>query len=253
MESETLPLFKSHYSLGRSTLTLFPPEEDRSGPDSIFDIVQQEKMQELFLVDDCMSGFLEAYVNSKELNVKLIFGFRITICEDMHEKTPESLQKGSKYVIFAKNTGGYKRLIKISSDASRNGFYYKPRIDFPTLKKYWDESDLMLCVPFYDSFIFRNTLEGALCTPDFSFAEPKFFLEKSGIPFDPILEKKVKEFTSQNGYETIKARSIYYKDKKDFKAYLTFRCINNRSTLERPQLEHMCSDMFSFENWKEQK
>ncbi len=144
MESEILPLFKSHYSLGRSILTLSPPEEKREGPDSILDIVKEQEMKQFFLVDDSMSGFLEAYVNSKELETKLIFGLRIIICEDMQEKTPESLEKGSKYVILAKNTDGYKRLIKISSDASRNGFYYKPRIDFPTLKKYWSEKALTL-------------------------------------------------------------------------------------------------------------
>jgi len=251
VDAKILPLFKSHYSLGRSILTLSPPEEDRQGPDSIFDIVKESGLQDLFLIDDSMSGFLEAYTNSKELGVKLIFGLRITVCEDMLEKTPESLEKGSKYIILAKNTGGYKRLIKIYSDAARNGFYYHPRIDFPTLKKYWNKKDLMLSVPFYDSFIFRNTLENALCIPDFSFAEPTFFTEKSGVPFDDLIEERVHDFCGEK-YDTTQVRSIYYKDKKDFKAYLTFRCINNRSTLNRPNLEHMCSDEFCFENWRTQ-
>jgi len=39
--------------------------------------------------------------------------------------------------------------------------------------------------------------------------------------------------------------------REDFKAYLTFRCINNRTTLNKPNLEHMCSTEFSFESWKE--
>ena len=43
----------------------------------------------------------------------------------------------------------------------------------------------------------------------------------------------------------------YYKDKKDFKAYLTFRAINQRTTLGKPNFEHMGSDKFSFESWKE--
>ena len=198
-----------------------------------------------------MSGFLEAYVNSKDLGIKLMFGLRMSICEDMHEKNPESLEKGSKYIIFANNTLGYKRLIKIYSDAARNGFYYQPRIDFPTLKKYWNEKDLTLGVPFYDSFIFRNTLENALCIPDFSFAKPTFFVEKSNIPFDNIIKEKVYNFCDGK-HEVARARSIYYKNKKDFKSYLTFRCINNRSTLNRPNLDHMCSDEFCFENWRTQ-
>ena len=49
----------------------------------------------------------------------------------------------------------------------------------------------------------------------------------------------------------IQSQTIYYKDKKDFKAYLTFKCINNRSVLDKPQFDHMCSDEFCFESWKE--
>ena len=41
------------------------------------------------------------------------------------------------------------------------------------------------------------------------------------------------------------------KRKKDFKAYLTFRCINKRSTLDKPELEHMTSNEFCMESWKE--
>ena len=44
--------------------------------------------------------------------------------------------------------------------------------------------------------------------------------------------------------------SYDFKDEKDFKSYLTFRCINNRTTLDKPNFEHMCSDKFSFESWK---
>ena len=45
----------------------------------------------------------------------------------------------------------------------------------------------------------------------------------------------------------------YYNDRKDFKTYLTFRCINNRSVLNKPDIEHMSSNEFCFESWKENK
>ena len=73
---EVVPLFKSHYSLGRSILTLGMPEEERNeeSSDSIFDIAQEGGMKEVFLVEDTMAGFLEAYTNANELGIKLIFG-----------------------------------------------------------------------------------------------------------------------------------------------------------------------------------
>ena len=65
MELNVLPLFKSHYSLGRSILSLSPPDEEGHRPNSIFDLVKEAGLKEFFLVDDSMSGFLQAYVNSK--------------------------------------------------------------------------------------------------------------------------------------------------------------------------------------------
>ena len=80
---EVIPLFKSHYSLGRSILTLDIPKEftdDRS--DTVFDIIDDitPEVKDVFLVEDSMAGFLEAYTNAKELKKKLIFGLRLTFC-----------------------------------------------------------------------------------------------------------------------------------------------------------------------------
>jgi DNA polymerase-3 subunit alpha len=247
-----LPLFKSHYSLGKSILTLSNDEDvDDRGPDSIMDICSKNELESFFLIDDNMSGFLQAYTNAKENKIKLIYGLRLTICDDREEKNEESRGKCSKIVVLIKNKKGYKKLIKIYSDAATKGFYYEPRTDYSTLKKLWNKNDLKLCVPFYDSFLYRNYIEGKMCVPELDFAEPVFFIEDHSLPFDPLFKEKVESFTKDR-YETVNAQSIYYRNKKDFKAYLTFRCINKRSTLEKPQLDHMSSDTFSFENWKEQ-
>jgi len=158
---EVLPLFKSHYSLGRSILTL---ENDESAPDeadSIFDICKENEMSEVVVIDHNMSGFLQAYRNSKDLNIKLTFGVRLTICNDMNQKDADSLKTNNKIVILLKNEEGYKRLIRIFSLAARDGFYYEPRIDYKNLKKEWNNKDLSMAIPFYDSYLFKNTLTKA--------------------------------------------------------------------------------------------
>lgn len=249
---KVLPLFKSEYSLGRSILTLKAKGSSiDSGPDSIVDLAAKSKFDKVFLVDDSISGFLEAYRNLSAEKIKLVFGLRVTACPDMLEKGEEALKKSSKVVVLAKNEEGYRSLIKISTDSSRLGFYYEPRIDYNTLKKYWN-NNLTLAVPFYDSFIFKNLLTESVCMPDFDFTDPVFFQEESDLPFDHILSEKVKEYCSKNSYDIIPSRSIYYNKKKDFKAYLTFRCVNKRSTLDKPEIEHMASNDFCLERWVEQ-
>lgn len=248
---DILPLFKSHYSIGRSILTLEDEEQMQSYPDSIINIAKDNKLNNLYLVEDNMTSFLQAYTNSKKNNINLRYGLRITVTDNLEDKTEESRIKNSKFIIFFKNDEGYRKLIKIFSIAAKNGFYYEPRIDYKTLKSLWSDKDLLLCVPFYDSFIFNNVLRNSLCTPQIDFCSPIFFLEENNIPFDNLIKSKVLDYTSKNNNQLLNVKSIYYKLKSDFKAYLTFRCINVRTNLNKPEIEHMTSNDFSFESWKE--
>ena len=101
-------------------------------------------------------------------------------------------------------------MIKISSVAAKDGFYYNPRIDFKTLKENWSNKDLLLIVPFYDSFIYYNTLTTKICMPEFEFTEPIFLEEDNNLPFDDILSTSMKDFTKDGSqYEMVKAQSIF--------------------------------------------
>ena len=247
---KVLPFFKSHYSIGRSILTLEKPDDIiEGGPDSIIKLCTEHELKEFYLVEDSMTGFLQAYVNSVENKIKLNFGLRINVCHDLTKKEEAALKETCKFIIFAKNKAGYERLIKIYSKASLKGFYYYPRADYETLKEMWDDKDLILCVPFYDSFLHRNTLMGYNCIPDISFTKPVFCVEDNSLPFDHLILSRVNKYV-KNEHEKVKVQSIYYAKKDDFKAYLTFRCIDKRTTLDKPNLDHMCSDEFCFEKWK---
>lgn len=245
---ETLPLFKSHFSIGRSILTLEDEEKEENQPDSIIDIAKDYGLKQIYLVEDNMTSFLQAYTNTKKYNINLRYGLRISINDDMNERSEESRLKTFKIVIFFKNEQGYRDLIKIFSIASKEGFYYEPRIDFKTLKSLWNDTNLLLCIPFYDSFIFNNTLKGTVCIPNLEFTKPILFIENNNLPFDNIIKNKILSYAHSNKLQTLNVKSIYYKNNKDFKAYLTFRCINNRSTLNKPELSHMTSNRFSFES-----
>ena len=245
-----IPLFKSHYSLGRSILTLEDKSERDEYPDSIIQIAKQNKLKEIFLVEDNMSSFLEAYTNCKNNNIKLNYGLRISVTESMNDKTDESRTKNSKIILFFKNKKGYESLTKLFSTAAKDGFYYEPRLDYSILKQNWSD-DLILAIPFYDSFIFNNTLKNSICVPQFDFTKPVIFIENNDLPFDLIIKDKMLSFAKENKLEIFNTKSIYYNSRKDFKTYLTFRCINNRSVLNKPEIEHMSSNEFCFESFKE--
>jgi len=255
MDYSVYPFFKSHYSLGKSILTL-GNQESENHPDSVFTIANENGLKEIFLVEDNMSGFLEAYLNSKRENIKLNFGLRITVCSDSLDKTEEGRASESKIVLFVKNKKGYEDIIKLFTAASTNGFYYYPRADFKLLKEVGFKN-LSMVIPFYDSFLYENNFKNKTCVPNFislykneTGACPVFCIEDNDLPFDLNLTKLVEKYASNNECETIKTKSIYYKNKSDYFSYLTFRCIHNRSTLDKPNFDHMCSNEFSFESWK---
>lgn len=243
----TVPLFKSHFSVGKSILTLEKPSEiSDADPISVFSIAKAHDLKEVCLVEDSMSGFLQAFTNAKSQGIKLVFGYRVTITDDMNERSDASLKKNSKIIIFPKNKEGYEKLIKISTNAACDGFYYEPRIDYKFLKENYSD-DIKIAIPFYDSFLFNNALYGHLCVPDFSFFNPTFFVEDNSLPFDYIISNLVKSYASDK-YNIVKTQSVFYYKKEDFLAYLTFKCINNRSTLSKPNFNHMGSDSFCFES-----
>lgn len=251
---EILPLFKSHYSIGRSILNLEEADEIRDDyPVSIISICKEYGLEEMYLVDDCMSGFLQAYINSSNNKIKLNFGIRILLCNDITVKNEEARKQTSKIILFAKNGKGFSKLIKIYSKAATEGKYYAPRVDSNLLKEFWNPKDLMLCVPFYDSYLELNAFHQGLSLPNLDDFEPTYFWEDNDLPFDTPLKDNVMSYSRISGEAVQQVQSIYYYKRDDFKAYLTFRCIANRSDLSTPRLSHMGSEEFCFENWLSKK
>jgi len=252
-----IPLWKSHYSIGGKSILTLSDSSDEQGPDSIFSLIQSANLDKLILVEDTMVGFLEALKRSEELGVQLIFGLRISMCEDKSTPKKESLDNNCehKVIIFARNDMGCKRLYGIYSSAFVKG---DRRIDEETLRKTWNSDDLELVVPFYDSFIFNNTMGFNNCTPHLNEFNPSFFIERNGLPFDPLLEEKVLTYCKSFNHTPQLAKSIYYNKRNDFEAFQTYKCICSRnfgrqSTLSRPNLDHLASREFCFESYLENK
>jgi DNA polymerase-3 subunit alpha len=73
-------------------------------------------------------GAVEFVNAAKEEGVKPILGCELYICKkEDHRAAPE----GDTYnhlIVLAETDEGYRNLVKIASEASLNGFYYKPRV-----------------------------------------------------------------------------------------------------------------------------
>jgi hypothetical protein len=249
-----IPLFVSDHSLTDSVLTIgFQSEKDRPdlntpAPVGIFSIAAKHKLPRVVITDSSISGFWSAFKTSKECGVPFTFGLKLCLCQNEEDKTPDSLRTESGIIVFAKNSQGYKDLIAISSHASLHGFYYRPRIGNTALKRLWTDN-LTLGIPFYSSFIARNTLEYAhMATPEFPVV-PTFFSERHGLPFEGLIQHYLNGYVDQS--KQVKAHTVYYYSKAHARAHQALKCIGKRSTLECPNLEHYSSSRFGFDNFLE--
>ena len=254
-----LPLFKSHYSVGKSILTLSAPTQEAAEgvvtPSSVFDIAHKHNLDRVFLVEDSLIGFLEAHRQSRELDIDLCFGLRLTMCEDMTvEMTRSSSCATHKIIVFALNDDGCILLNRLYSAAETKGH---GRLDAAALKSLYDPSCLKIAIPFYDSFLFENTLSyKEPCLLDHSFFTPTFFIENNNLPFDLVLQDVVSNYAEGN-FPIIHTKSIYYENRSDFEAYQTYKCICGRGfstkakTLDMPNLDHCGSPEFCFESYLE--
>ena len=106
--------------------------------DQLINKAKKMGMESLALTDHGnLYGAIEFYTHSQEAGLKPILGCEFYLApRTMADKDVKYDTDLSHLVILVKNETGYKNLLKLVTLAHLEGFYYKPRIDKETLKKY---------------------------------------------------------------------------------------------------------------------
>jgi DNA polymerase III alpha subunit len=255
-----LPVFGSHFSLPAAggILTLEEPGKSKAGgPSSIFDLAIEGGLKDVILVDERIDGFMSALKGAKAAKVKLCYGLKLTVCADATVKDDASLLTESKVIVFAANgepnaqalPKGYSDLVRIWNRAATTSHYYQPRTSWADLKELWTDN-LVLALPWASSFIAQNVLTFRRIVPDLP-ARPWVFKEVgSGLPFARLIDGAIDRYVKDNPAEVQEVKSIYYARAQDFAAYQVMRAVSNRTTYNAPNVDHLSSSAFSFENWQ---
>jgi DNA polymerase-3 subunit alpha len=84
-----------------------------------------------------LSGTVEFYKEAKNQGIKPLIGIETYIASRKHTDKDSALDKNRFHLILlAMNDIGYKNLMRLSTIANLDGFYYFPRIDHDLLQKY---------------------------------------------------------------------------------------------------------------------
>lgn len=84
-----------------------------------------------------LSGVIEFYKAANARGIKPIIGMETYVAARTHSDKDAGKDKSNYHLILlAMNNTGYKNLMRLSTIANLEGFYYKPRIDHDLLQKY---------------------------------------------------------------------------------------------------------------------
>ncbi|MBI3572773.1 MAG: DNA polymerase III subunit alpha [Candidatus Kerfeldbacteria bacterium] len=84
-----------------------------------------------------MYGIVEFYQKAKAAGLKPILGIEAYVAPHGHkEKRAKIDEKNYHLTLLAENSAGYQNLIKLTTIAHIEGFYYRPRVDHQLLQQY---------------------------------------------------------------------------------------------------------------------
>lgn len=237
-----IPIFTSHYS--GSLLTFDTPEDaTKYNMKSVITICKDRGIDRPFIVERTMTGFMELFQNAEKAEIFPRFGLRYQFSHK-DQNPEEEWSTRHKVIIFLKSMDGYKNLVRIHNIANRTN---KRVISPEILANNWSD-ELQLVVPFYDSYIYNNSmLPNRGCLPEFGDIKPLFFREDNKLPFDSLISDLLPD-------NSIDVKTIYYENREDFSTWMTYKCSLNYNvkgqtrSLEEPRFDHCHSKEFCLES-----
>jgi DNA polymerase III subunit alpha len=105
---------------------------------ALVDYVKASGMQAVAVTDHgTLSGAIEFYKDATAKGIKPLIGIETYVAARKHtDKDPQKDKQRYHLIIIAMNDAGYKNLMKLSTIANLEGYYYFPRIDHDLLEQY---------------------------------------------------------------------------------------------------------------------
>tara|TARA_B100000676_G_scaffold43156_1_gene41256 strand:+ start:8066 stop:11563 length:3498 start_codon:yes stop_codon:yes gene_type:complete len=209
-----------------------------------------------------MYGAVEFYKLAKKYEVKPIIGLEAYCAiEDSLKKTNEE-KSPYHLTLLAENEKGYKNLMKLTTHANLNGFYYKPRIDKNILEKN-NEGIIVLsgCPSSELSRSIISTNEEKIKETYGWFSDvfrDRFYLEimdHIGVPHQKEINKKLLEISKNNNLPIVITNDNHYVEKHDHEAHELLMCLQTNSNINDPNRFKFDDDNYyiksSQEMWEE--
>lgn len=183
------------------------------------------------------------YQGCKDYGVKPIFGCEVYVCHDHKDKSTDSplARRRNHLILLAQNTTGYHNLVKLVTQGYLEGFYYKPRVDKPLLRKY---SEGLVCLSAciageIPRAILADDMDKALnLTREYADIYPdRFYLElqSNGLPEQTKANNALLELAETTGVPLVATNDCHYLTADDAEAHEVLLCIQTQTTMDDPK------------------
>ena len=193
--------------------------------DTLMERAHELKFPALAITDHgAMHGVIEFYQAAREKGIKPIIGCEVYVAPGSRlEKKPGSGGTRDVYHhlgLLAKDETGYKNLIKLTTAAHIEGYYYKPRIDKEILAQHSAGLIAMSgCLASeIPDLIMKDQITKARDAVDWfkqTLGAENFFLElqNHGIPEQAKVNKQLLIFAKDFGLKCVATNDVHYVEK----------------------------------------
>lgn len=187
--------------------------------------------------------------------VKPVFGCEFYMCNDITNKNDRGY---AHLILLVKNEIGYKNISKLNTIAYRDGFYYKPRIDYKTLAQH---SEGLICLSACIAGDIPQLLLKGLDDEAYEFglklknmfAEGDFYIEVQDhfLPEERQILPKLYALAKKLGVKAVATNDVHYIDREDAEVQDVLMCVQMQKTVDDPNRLKFDTDEFYFKTYEE--
>jgi len=203
-------------------------------------------------------GAVEFVNAAKDRGVKPILGCELYICKKEDHREPPEGDTYNHLIVLAENDEGYRNLVKIASEASLNGFYYKPRVS----KRFLAEHSRGLIglsgclkgeVAEELTFEHYEKARDAAATFNDIFGAGNFFLEiqNQGLPEETRIQSNLLRLERELSTPIVATNDSHYLCEDDAHAQDVMVCIQTAKSINDSNRLKFASNQFYVKSYSE--
>ena len=201
-----------------------------------------------------MYGALQFYDKATKAGIKPIIGCEFYVAQKSRLARGRDAGHNFHLVLLAMNETGYRNLMKLATIAQTEGFYFKPRIDFPAIRDH-QEGLIALTACLHGEIPWRIThndpdgaREKALELREIFGDRLYFEIQENGIAEQKVANEGLMELGRELGIKLVATNDCHYLERDESYAHEVLLSIQTGKTINDPKRFKFSTDQLYFKS-----